>query len=64
MKTLDVGRLEVYHIKDIGDGKKSIWTKIGSAFVNKDGSINAFLEAMPIDGRIHLRAPRKEAKSE
>ncbi len=51
-------RKEVFHIKDLGDGKKSVWTKIGSAFVNKDGSINAFLEALPIDGRLHIREPR------
>lgn len=52
-------RKEVFHIKDLGDGKKSLWTRIGSAFVNKDGSINAFLEALPIDGRLHIRDPRE-----
>lgn len=57
-------RKEVFHIKDLGDGKKSIWTKIGSAFVNKDGSINAFLEALPIDGRLHIREPRTQKTKE
>ncbi|PIR18301.1 MAG: hypothetical protein COV46_00465 [Deltaproteobacteria bacterium CG11_big_fil_rev_8_21_14_0_20_49_13] len=51
-------RKEVFHIRDLGDGKKSVWTKIGSAFVNKDGSINAILEALPVDGRLHIRDPR------
>lgn len=53
-------RKEVFHIKDLGEGKKSIWTRIGSAFVNKDGSINAILETLPIDGKIHIRDPRPE----
>lgn len=51
-------RKEVFHIKDLDEGKRSIWTRIGSAFVNKDGSINAFLDAVPINGRIHIRDPR------
>jgi hypothetical protein len=45
----------VYHIKDLGDGKKSIWMKVGTAFVNKDGSINVLLDALPVDGRLHIR---------
>lgn len=51
-------RKEVFHIKDLGDGKKSVWTRIGCAFVNKDGSINALLEALPVDGKLHIRDPR------
>ncbi len=51
-------RKEVYHIKDLPNGNKSLWIKIGSAFVNKDGSINAFLDTLPIDGRLHIRDPQ------
>ena len=51
-------RKEVFHIRDLGDGKKSVWTKIGAAFVNKDGSINAILDALPVDGRLHIRDPK------
>lgn len=57
-------RKDVFHIKDLGDGKKSLWTKIGSAFVNKDGSINAILEALPVDGRLHIRDPREQRTKE
>ena len=53
-------RKEVYHIKELGDGKKSFWTRIGMAFVNKDGSLNAFLDTLPIDGKIHIRDPKPE----
>jgi hypothetical protein len=53
-----VQRKDVYHIKDLDNGKRSFWTRIGSAFVNKDGSINAILDALPLDGRFHIRDPR------
>ncbi len=54
-------RKEVYHIKDLGDGTKSLWTRIGSAFVNKDGSMNVFLDTLPIDGRLHIRDAKPKA---
>ncbi len=50
---------DVYHIKDIPNNGKSLWIKIGTAFLNKDGSINVFLDTLPIDGRLHIR-DRKE----
>lgn len=34
---------------------KSFWTRIGVAFVNRDGSINVKLECLPINGEIQLR---------
>lgn len=56
-------RKEVFHIKEINNGK-SMWIRIGSAFVNKDGSINAFLDTLPIDGKLHIRDPRPFKKGE
>lgn len=58
MITTGVPRKEVYHIKEIDGREKSLWTRIGSAFVNKDGSINVFMDTLPIDGKIHIRDPR------
>lgn len=57
-------RKEVYHIKAIGDGKKSVWTRIGAAFVNKDDSINVLLDAIPIDGKLHIRDPHNPKTKE
>lgn len=57
-------RKEVYHIKDLGDGKKSMWTKIGVAFINKDGSMNAILDTLPLDGRLHIRDPKPKKEKE
>ena len=34
---------------------KSFWNRIGVAFVNKDGSINVKLEALPVNGELQIR---------
>jgi len=53
---------DVFHIVDrSGSGDepdKSIWTRIGVAFVNKDQSLNVLLEAFPLDGKLHIRERR------
>lgn len=58
---LDIGkRLQVFSIKegrDRGDGKNEIWVKAGAAFVNRDGSMNVYLDVLPLDGRLHVREP-------
>lgn len=41
--------------KDRGDGKSEFWIKAGTAFVNRDGSLNVYLDVLPIDGKLHLR---------
>jgi hypothetical protein len=46
----------VYHVRDRGEGQKSFWTRIGSAWAHADGKgFNIQLEAMPFDGSITLR---------
>lgn len=51
--------LDVYSMVDRGPKEKALWTKIGSAFVNSNGSINVFLNYMPIDGKIQIREGKK-----
>ena len=46
-------RKDVYTIKSTG--KKKYWVRIGAAFVNKDGSLNAYLDAMPLSGELNIR---------
>jgi hypothetical protein len=36
-------------------GEKTFWTRIGSAWVNRDGSINVQMDALPISGKIQIR---------
>ncbi len=43
------------------EGKKAIWTRIGSAWAHADGSgFNIQLDAMPIDFKITLRVPAEK----
>ncbi len=44
----------VYTVIKKADGK-DLWLRIGSAFVNRDGSLNVFLDAMPTNGRLQIR---------
>ena len=36
-------------------GTQKYWTRVGVAFVNRDGSINVKLEAMPVNGELQIR---------
>jgi hypothetical protein len=53
-------RLAVFSIREGKGG--SIWVRAGSAFVNKDGSLNVLLDVLPLDGKLHVReaAERKD----
>ena len=51
-------RLEVFSIKEHRDSdgeKKSIWLRAGTAWVNRDGSMNVYLDVLPLDGKLHIR---------
>ena len=51
----------VYVITKRGD--RSFWNRIGVAFVNRDGSFNVKLEAMPVNGECQIRnyTPREDS---
>ena len=34
---------------------RNFWTRIGTAFVNRDHSINVKLDASPTNGQLHIR---------
>ena len=40
------------------------WNRVGVAFVNRDGSLNVKLEAVPVSGEIQIRdySPRDDAR--
>ena len=44
----------VYTVVERSQGK-SFWTRIGVGFVNKDGSINLRLDALPTNGTLQVR---------
>jgi hypothetical protein len=37
--------------------KKKYWLRVGMAFVNRDGSLNVRLDAMPLSGQLQIRDP-------
>lgn len=46
---------EVYAITDRTSLAKAIWSRVGTAFVNKDDSLNVVLDAIPLSGRLQIR---------
>jgi hypothetical protein len=43
------------------DSRPAIWIRVGSAFTNRDGSMNLILDAFPIgSNRLHVREQRLE----
>jgi len=50
-------RLTVYALRTSTrrGAETTIWVRAGTAFVNKDESLNIYLDALPIDGQLHCR---------
>ena len=57
------GRMDVFTIVERPNQEKGVWVKIGAAFKNKDDSLNVYLDASPMNGKLHLRtpSPRKDS---
>lgn len=53
----------VFHIRDRGPNQKGWWTQVGSAWTNKDGSLNVILDTLPIDGKLHIRVPNPKEET-
>jgi len=53
---------EVFNIIEEAEGK-SKWIRVGTAFVNRDGSINALLDVYPTEGKLQIRDRRKPSDS-
>ena len=46
-------RLAVFSIREGKGG--TVWVRAGSAFVNRDGSLNVLLDVLPLDGKLPVR---------
>ena len=60
---LKVGvRYQVFSIKELRDEgeTKRLWVKAGSAWLNRDNSINVYLDVLPLDGKLHIREAAPE----
>ena len=47
----------VYTIIEKEGQDKSHWVRVGVAFVNRDQSLNIRLNALPVNGLLHVRDP-------
>jgi hypothetical protein len=45
----------VYTIIDRGEGRKPFWLRVGTAWTNRDQSINVRLDANPNNGTLNIR---------
>ena len=46
---------DVFTIIEKEGWDKPVWCKIGAAFDNRDGSLTLFLDALPVNGKLHVR---------
>ena len=55
---------EVFAIYESRDGRdRARWIRVGVAFDNRDGSLNVFLDAVPLSGRLQVRARVTETQA-
>jgi hypothetical protein len=53
--------LIAYSVKERGDGKQAIWTKIGAVFPHGKGKgMTIQLDALPLGDRIVVREPKDD----
>lgn len=58
-------RFTVFSIREgkTREGKvTSVWVRAGSAWLNRDGSINVYLDVLPLDGKLHIREALEKDK--
>jgi len=53
-----------YNIIDKPGLRSRIWSRVGMAWLNRDGSINVVLDSLPLGGRIQLREDDRERRAE
>ncbi len=54
----------VYTIIENNGSGEDYWQRVGSAWTNKDGSVNLSLNALPLNGKLHIREPKAEEDSD
>ena len=59
-------RLQVFSIKETveKEEKRTLWVKAGTAWVNRDGSLNVYLDVLPLDGKLHVREAVEEKRAD
>ena len=57
-------RYTVFSIRKAERGDASVWTRAGNAFLNKDGSLNLYLDVLPMSGVLHVREAVEEKRAD
>jgi len=63
-KSGDTKMKAVFTIIEGANLTKPIYRRIGTGFVNRDGSLNIFLDALPVNGKLHIRDAIPHSKDE
>ena len=53
----EASRKAVYAVIENDNLERPLFRRIGTAFVNRDDSLNILLDAVPLCGRLHVRNP-------
>lgn len=59
-----VRMMDVFTIIEKEGFEKSFWVRVGACFTNRDGSMNVFLDALPTNGKLHIRTRNDAASTE
>ncbi len=55
----------IYTIVKYGEGEKHTrWSRVGTGFVNRDGSITLKLDALPVNGELQVREFQRRERDE
>ena len=52
-----------YHITKRPGMNGRVWSRIGTAWLNRDGSINIILDSLPLGGKIQIREDDRERRA-
>ena len=55
--------MEVFTIVDKEGFERSFWVKVGACFPNRDGSLNVYLDALPLNRRLQIRERNRPQNS-
>ena len=55
--------LKVFSITEKESLAKPIWRHVGTAFVNRDGSMNVLFDALPVSGKVQIREDTPQAEA-
>lgn len=55
LKAADAKLKAVYTIIESDKREKPLFCRIGTAFVNRDSSLNVVLDALPTNSKLHIR---------